>query len=471
MKPLSIKEVTDAIGGRAASKGSAAVISGVSTDSRTIQPGELFVPLEGENFDGHDYIIQAAEKGAAAVLTHNLNKTLPQGVHTIVTGNTLKALQELAAWYLRSLPIPIIAVIGSTGKTTTKDLLSLVLSKKYQVLRTEENFNNEIGLPMTLFQLEPHHEIGVLEMGMSGFGEIKRLTAIAPPRAVVFTNIGVSHMEKLGSRDNIWKAKSEVLGYLHDGCTVFLNDDNDILRREGKRMIDISTPYKVVRYGTGDEVDYRAENIQLLGETGITYDLAAEGRTWSISLKVPGRHNVLNSLAAIAAGREFGVELADIQKALTLYTGADMRLDIFSVPSLEDVKVIDDAYNASPDSVQAALKILEDMKEGSRKIAILGDMLELGEYTKEAHRLIGKWVADYGINLLITIGKAGIWTAEGALKSGMNPKAVIHRNSNSEIIYWLKENLWHGDRVLVKGSRGMKMEEIVSHLRQERDSN
>ncbi|NLB42161.1 MAG: UDP-N-acetylmuramoyl-tripeptide--D-alanyl-D-alanine ligase [Clostridiales bacterium] len=470
MKPLSIKEVIDAIDGQATSTGTATVITGVSTDSRTIQPGDLFVPLEGENFDGHDYIMQAVEKGAVAVLTHNLNKTLPQGVHTIVTRNTLKALQELAAWYLKSLPIPIIAVTGSTGKTTTKDFISLVLSKKYQVLKTQGNFNNEIGLPMTLFQLEPHHEIGVLEMGMSGIGEISRLAAIAPPKAVVFTNIGVSHIENLGSRDNIWKAKSEVLEQLHEGCSVFLNDDNDILHREAKHMIDSQTPYKVLRYGTSNEADYRAENIQLLGEAGITYNVVAGGKTWPIHINVPGRHNVLNSLAAIAAGRAFGVEMADIQEALPTYTGGNMRLDIFSVPSLDDVKVIDDAYNASPDSVQAALKILEDMKS-PRKIAVLGDMLELGEYTNEAHQLVGKWVANSGINVLITIGRAGIWTIDGANNSGMEHKAVFHKNSNAEIIQWLKENLQHGDRVLVKGSRGLKMEEIVSYLRQGRDSN
>ncbi|NLC43705.1 MAG: UDP-N-acetylmuramoyl-tripeptide--D-alanyl-D-alanine ligase [Clostridiales bacterium] len=468
MKPLSIKEVTNAVGGRVASKGSAKVITGVSTDSRTIQAGDLFIPLVGENFDGHDYIMQAAEKGAVAILTHNLNRTLPQGVHTIVTGNTLKALQDLAAWYLRSLPIPIIAVTGSTGKTTTKDLISLVLSKRYKVLKTQGNFNNEIGLPMTLFQLEAHHEIGVLEMGMSGFGEISRLAAIAPPKAVVFTNIGVSHIENLGSRDNIWKAKSEVLEQLQSDCTVLLNVDNDILHREGKAMIDNSTPYKLLRYGTENEADYRAENIQLLGEAGIKYDLVAEGEIWPIYLKVPGRHNVLNSLAAIATGRAFGVEMADIQEALPSYIGGNMRLDIFSVPGFDDVKIIDDAYNASPDSVQAALKILEDMK-GSRKIAILGDMLELGEYTNEAHQLIGKSVAECGVNVLITVGKAGIWTTEAAIKSGMDDKALFHKTSNGEIINWLEENLQQGDRVLVKGSRGLKMEEIVSHLRQGRD--
>jgi UDP-N-acetylmuramoyl-tripeptide--D-alanyl-D-alanine ligase len=224
MKPISVIKAAEAVEGNIIQTGSASVFTGVSTDTRTIQPGDLFIALEGENFDGHDYLEQAVEKDAAAVLIHNLNKTLPKGVHTIVTRNTLTALQNLAAWYLKLFSIPIVAITGSTGKTTTKDMIYSVLSQRFNVLKTQGNFNNEIGLPLTLFHLEPHHEIAVLEMGMSGFGEIRRLTDIAPPKVAVITNIGVSHMEKLGSRDNIWKAKSEILEKLHVGGTFILND-------------------------------------------------------------------------------------------------------------------------------------------------------------------------------------------------------------------------------------------------------
>ena len=468
MKPLSIKEVIEAVEGQLYIKGSAAAVSGVSTDSRTIQPGDLFIPLEGPNFDGHDYMVQAAQKGAVAILTHNLNKKYPPGVHTIVTENTMKALHKLAAWYLRSLSIPIIAVTGSTGKTTTKDMLAAVLSRRYRVLKTKGNFNNEVGLPLTLFQLEPHHELAVLEMGMSGFGEIRRLAAIAPPKAVVFTNIGVSHMENLGSRDNIWKAKAEVLEQLSQDGTVFFNVDNDILQRERRKVIEDGDPYHAVGYGTAEEADYRAENIRLLGEAGSAYTLVMKGESWPIRMLVPGLHNVLNSLAAIAVGKTFGVEIRDIQEGLLSYTGGSMRLDIFQVPSWKDVKGIDDVYNASPDSVQVALRILMDM-DGSRKIAILGDMLELGAYEEEAHETVGSWAAEYGIDILITRGRASLKTGEGALRSGLDPTKVFHWDNNGEIIRWLDHHLQEGDRVLMKGSRGMKMEEIAMYLKQRRE--
>ena len=305
MKPISVIKAAEAVEGNIIQTGSASVFTGVSTDTRTIQPGDLFIALEGENFDGHDYLEQAVEKGAAAVLIHNLNKTLPKGVHTIVTRNTLTALQNLAAWYLKLFSIPIVAITGSTGKTTTKDMIYSVLSQRFNVLKTQGNFNNEIGLPLTLFHLEPHHEIAVLEMGMSGFGEIRRLADIAPPKVAVITNIGVSHMEKLGSRDNIWKAKSEILEKLHVGGTFILNDDDDILHREASRMNQEKMPYDVIRFGTGMDVEYKADDIQVLGEEGIKYNLLMGKETYSINLNAPGRHNVYNSLAAIATGKVF----------------------------------------------------------------------------------------------------------------------------------------------------------------------
>lgn len=463
MKPLSVKEVADAVRGRIIREGSAAVITGVSTDTRTIQPGDLFVPLKGERFDGHDYLQEAVDKGAAAVLIHNLNKILPEGVHTIVTGNTLAALQDLAAWYLKSFSIPVVAITGSTGKTTTKDMIYNVLSRKFNVLKTQGNFNNEIGLPLTLFGLEPHHQIAVLEMGMSGFGEIRRLAAIARPKVAVFTNIGVSHMENLGNRDGIWKAKSEVLEGFHGGCTAILNDDNDILHREANRMQQDNVPYDVIRFGTGTHAEVRADDIHGLGEGGIAYKLSINGECCPIKLNAPGKHNVYNSLAAIAVGRVFDMEMKDIQAGLLEYVSGSMRLHIFSMPGRQDIKVIDDVYNASPDSVKAALHILKDMK-GSRKIAILGDMLELGDYSRQAHRQTGQMAAKYGVHILFTRGQDSAWIGEGAVEAGMQAKAVFHSSDNQGVIHWLENNLQEGDRILVKGSRGMHMEKIVSYL-------
>jgi UDP-N-acetylmuramoyl-tripeptide--D-alanyl-D-alanine ligase len=464
MKPISVIKAAEAVEGNIIQTGSASVFTGVSTDTRTIQPGDLFIALEGENFDGHDYLEQAVEKDAAAVLIHNLNKTLPKGVHTIVTRNTLTALQNLAAWYLKLFSIPIVAITGSTGKTTTKDMIYSVLSQRFNVLKTQGNFNNEIGLPLTLFHLEPHHEIAVLEMGMSGFGEIRRLTDIAPPKVAVITNIGVSHMEKLGSRDNIWKAKSEILEKLHVGGTFILNDDDDILHREASRMNQEKMPYDVIRFGTGMDVEYKADDIQVLGEEGIKYNLLMGKETYSINLNAPGRHNVYNSLAAIATGKVFGMDMVDIQAGLLEFVSGSMRLNIFSMEAYNDIKVIDDAYNASPDSVEAALHILRDMK-GTRKIAILGDMLELGDYSLSAHKQIGKAALECGVHILITKGQHSSWIGEGAVEAGMQASNIFHREDNEGVINWLAGNIREGDRILIKGSRGMHMEEIVSYLK------
>jgi len=488
LKSFRVEQIAHAVGGRIIKRGYPdpdVLIEGVSTDTRTIRRGDIFIPLIGEKFDGHDFLQEAADKGAAAVMTQKLNIPLPDDLHTIAVDNTLKALQVLAEKYLRSFRVPVVAVTGSTGKTTTKEMISYVLRQGYLVHKTEGNYNNEIGLPLTILNMEPYHSMAVFEMGMSGFGEIRRLAEIAPPDAVVFTNIGVSHLEKLGSRENIWRAKSEILENLDYKCVVFLNEDDDILRREGKRMIEKKVPYKVVRYGTTGEPDYLAENIRV-EENGVRYTLRIDGQSHIITLNIPGRHNVLNSLAAIAVGRHFGIGMEGIKRGLSNIKGGNMRLDIFNVhyysesdfaklpPDYESgkfderIKVIDDAYNASPDSVKAALDVLRDM-EGRRKVAILGDMLELGEdYSKEAHKEIGGYAVEAGVHVLIAVGNYSACVKEGALEKGMDERMVLTENSNKDVLSWLDENIMPGDRILVKGSRGMHMEEIVEYLRQGR---
>ena len=468
MKQISVKEAADAVGGQIIHEGGIFSFNGVSTDTRTIKPGNLFVALKGARFDGHDYLAEAAEKGAAALLISNPAKPLPENINVIVVKDTMTALQDLAAWYLKLFSVTVVAITGSTGKTTTKDMISSVLSRKFNVLKTQGNFNNEIGLPLTLFNLESNHHVAVLEMGMSGFGEIRRLAAVAPPRVAVITNIGVSHIEKLGSRENIWKAKSEILEGFDENCTAILNDDNDILHMAATQMFLEKVPYKVLRFGTGSDADYRAHDIQLHGEKGISYNLSVDGITFPVRVNVPGKHNVYNSLAAAAVGRMFGMDIKDIQAGLLDFVSSSMRLNIFSIQG--NIKIIDDAYNASPDSVNAALNVLKEM-DGTRKIAILGDMLELGEYAPSAHRQVGKTVAECGVHLLITKGRNSSLIGEGALKAGMDERNVIHFDENPGVIRWLSSNLRKGDRILVKGSRGMHIEEIVSYLKNGDDLN
>ena len=464
MRPLSIEKTADAAHGKLLRKGMMPEITGVSTDTRTIRPGDLFVPLIGERFDGHKFLPQAVQKGAAAVLTRNLRNPLPDGISIIYCEDTLASLQELAAWYLKSMHIPVVAVTGSTGKTSTRDMIACVLSEQYCVLSTHENFNNAIGLPLTLFRLEPCHQVAVLEMGMSGFGEIRRLAGIAPPKIAVLTNIGISHIEKLGSRENILKAKLEILEQFQADCTAVLNDDNDLLHQEGNRMEEKKVPFSLVRFGTGPGADYRAEDLRPAGESGMEYTLVADRTRFPVRLRVPGKHNVFNSLAAIAVGRTFGIGMDQICSGLLKHTGGQMRLHVENIGGDADMKIIDDVYNASPDSVHAAMELLRNMA-GGRKIAVLGDMMELGDYSERAHRQVGEMVAEYGTDILITKGNYSSWIADGAKEAGMPAQSIYDFPENQGVIQWMKDGLSDGDRILIKGSRAMKMEEIVAYLK------
>lgn len=432
-------------------------IDGVSTDTRNIKPGNLFIPLVGDLFDGHAFMDRAAKKGAGLILSHLNDEDYPYQTPVIKVEDTLKALQDLAAFHRSRFNIPIIAITGSNGKTTTKDMVASVLSGSYNVLKTQGNLNNEIGLPLTLLRLEDKHQVGVIEMGMSDLGEIHRLAQIARPTIAVITNIGLSHIENLGSRDNILKAKMEIFDFLTSEGIGILNGDDELLIN-GKGEF----PFKVIYYGTGESADLRAENLRTLGGMGIAYDLDQDGEVQPIKLAIPGRHNVYNSLVAIAVARLMGMEMPSIIKGLKDFKTGDMRLNIFTSPG--GIKVIDDVYNASPDPMKATIDILKDLGDG-RKIAILGDMLELGSYSQKAHIEVGKFLADRKIHILITQGDESKFIGQGASMAGMNPANIIHKGSNKEITELLSPMLRQDDTVLVKGSRGMKMEEIVEALK------
>ena len=438
-----------------------AEISGVSTDTRTINKGELFIPLVGEIFDGHYFVDKAIEKGASAVLIHRDDADfLPElfpAVAVIKVADTLKALQDLASFQRNRFNIPIVAVTGSNGKTTTKDMIALVLSEKYKVLKTQGNFNNEIGLPLTLLGLEDSHEVAVVEMGMNHLGEIHRLAEIARPNIGVITNIGVSHIQNLSTKENILKAKMEIFDFFTSEDRAILNGDDEFLSKIAEEF-----PYQVKYYGTSDISSIKAENIKLLGEQGISYNLNIGGETHPVEIPIPGKHNVYNSLAAAAVGSLMGIELDKIANALRSYRSGKMRLNIFSTDS--NIKVIDDVYNASPDSMKAAIEILKDLGEG-RKIAILGDMLELGDYSQKGHAEVGEAVAHKGIDILITVGQESKFIGTGASSCGMDNQNIIHLESNKDVIEYLDTLIEQGDKILVKGSRGMKMEEIVEYLR------
>lgn len=455
MQVLKCKEILKATGGKLEAGYENTAFSGVSTDSRKINKGDLFIPLSGLNFDGHDFIQKALDAGAAGVITH---KDIPavEGKAVILVKDTSAALRDIAGFYRRKFSVPFVGITGSVGKTSTKDMVACALGAGYKVLKTEGNLNNEIGVPLTVFSLDDTHEAAVVEMGMSGLGEISRLTAIVKPHIAIITNIGMSHIEKLGSRQNILKAKMEILEGVNRDGLVILNGDDTLLR--GVRSF---VHFRTKLFGIEDECDYQAYNIQTLGENGSNFEILVGEREYRVHVPAPGIHNIYNALAAIAAGLELNVSMQDIIAGISQFNPGKMRLNVFEK---DGIKIIDDVYNASPQSMEAALGVMCDIAGDSRKIAVLGDMLELGDWAGKAHYDVGKFAAVKGVHYIITVGQNAGQIALGASEGGCSKQNIASFNTNGEAINYINSFIAQGDIILVKGSRGMKMEEIVGGL-------
>lgn len=428
---------------------------GVTTDSRKVNKDNLFIPLVGEKFDGHDYIEQCFKAGAAVCLTE---KSIPQvgDAVAVLVKDTAKALRDLATWHRNRHNIPVVGITGSVGKTSTKDIISCVLAKQYEVLKTQGNFNNEIGLPLTLLNLNSTHEVAVIEMGMSGFGEISRLTSIAQPQIAVITNIGVSHIEKLGSEQGILKAKLEILEGLKHRGVVVLNGDDPLLR-ELKGKLNFKTVY----YGMNSELDYVAQDYESLGEEGTRFSIKLLNHTYKVNIPVPGIHNVYNALAAIAVGIEMNIPMNVIIDGIAEYSPGNMRQNIVTY---NGIKIINDAYNASPQSMQAAINVLEELCSKTRGIAILGDMLEMGDLAKELHYSVGSFIKDKKIDYLITVGNASKNIMQAVTDSSNKSIKLQHFDNNNEALKYILGIIRQGDFILIKGSRGMKMEQIADGI-------
>ena len=429
-----------------------AVFSCVCTDSRTLTPGCLFVAVEGENFDGHAFIRAAQEQGAAAVLCH---KPVKADLPLILVKNTHTALLRLAAYYREKFDIPVVGLTGSVGKTTTKDMTACVLERKYHTLKTQGNFNNEIGLPLTVFQLDETTEAAVLEMGMSNFGEISRLSQAASPTLGIITKIGVSHMETLGSQEGILKAKLELLDGLRPGAPLLLNGDDPFLNQ----LSYANRP--VLFFGVeNDGCDFRAEAIEQ-GAQNTRFILRWQGKGYPVTLPTVGVHNVYDAAAAFGAGVTLGVEPEEAAAALSDYLPSGMRQRV--VPC-EGLTVIEDCYNASPDSVKASLKALAAMPCKGRRAAVLGDMLELGAVSEQAHLSCGRLAAE-SADLLFAYGPLAKGYAQGAREAGMQEVWEFDGQAGkSPLVQALLGALQDGDTVLFKASRGMKMEEAIAPL-------
>lgn len=442
MKALTFKEAAAAVRSQTELDGS---FSCVCTDTRKIENGSLFIAIKGENFDGHEFAAKALELGAQAVVCE---KDCGLGKNQILVESTRQALLDLAGYYRSLFNIPVIGITGSVGKTTTKEMVHAVMSVKYNTLKNEGNLNNEIGVPLTLFRLDETHEAAVIEMGMSGFEEIARMTAAVKPDAAVISNIGVSHIEKLGSREGILKAKLEILQGMKADSPVILNGDDDMLATVSPDA------HSVTRYGiNNDSCAFKASNI-FAGETEIAFDAEYPGGKTRVELPFPGRHNVYNALAAAAAGSLFGIEPEDAFEALKKYVPAGMRQRIVKKCGMT---FIEDCYNASPDSQAAALAVLGGMN-AKRKIAVIGDMLELGSYSAQAHALVGQKAAENNIDVLFTYGERSLEAAKAASGKIETIRSFLDKE---ELSAELKAMLELGDAVLFKASRGMKLEDVI----------
>lgn len=452
-----MKEICEAVNGRQISGKEENCINKVSTDSRAVGNGVLFVALIGENHDAHKFIPNAIESGCSAFIVSDLMEIdkldQQESLEVILVDDTTKALQDLAAYYLTTFNLKKIGVTGSTGKTTTKDMLYYICSEKYKTARNVGNLNNHIGLPLTVLGFEEGTEVGILEMGMSEFGEIHTLVNIVRPDIGIITNIGTSHIENLGSREGILKAKLEITDYFGTNHTLVINEIDDYLTREITKGA-----YKTITIGNNGKSDYIISDIVDLGEDGIEFTVEHHLKTQHFKLPIPGRHNAINATLATAAAMQIGITMEEAASGLTKMELTDKRLNIKGKNGL---KVIDDTYNASPDSMKAAIDVLMATR-GMRKVAILADMLEMGKDSPSYHAQVGEYAAQQKVDLLIAVGKDAKFIAQAAESSGN--QNVCYYSSKDKLMSEIGTIVHPGDIILVKGSRGMAMDQLVKKI-------
>ena len=448
MNPITVKEIVLATGGTLLWGNEETSVSSVCTDNRRVTPDSLFIPLIGERFDAHNFIESALSAGASVTLTAKADKVQSSwGKAAILVDDTRHALGAVSAYYRKKFSLPLVAITGSVGKTTVKELTYAALSTEKNTLKTDGNFNNEIGLPLTLFRLEDHHEAAIIEMGMSGFGEIDALASMATPNIGILTNIGMSHIEKLGSQENIYKAKSELFAHIKEGGIVIINGDDPILAAHKNEI-----KHKVISCGTSPKHDLYAENITST-PNGVTFTAVWKGEKTTINLRFPGEHNVVNALLACAAAVCLGISMETVAKGLSAYAPDNQRMQLIDA---DGITIINDCYNAAPASVSAAIRVL--CARQGRKIAVLGDIKELGEFSESAHRAIGKEAAESGIDAVFAFGENAKWIAESAGSIARHYDDIDALNTD------LSAFIKAGDTILVKASRAMKLERVTNFL-------
>ncbi len=459
---LTINHILEATGGRlqGGTGANGAVPAGaVSIDSRSISNGEVFLALRGPRFDGHAFVDRASKKGAACAIVERADGlNCPGSFNLIVVDSTLKALGDLASYVRRLHAIPLVAVSGSSGKTTTKEMIAAILERSRRVLKTEGNMNNLVGLPLTLLGLESFHEAVVVELGISEASEMERLVEISAPDVALITNIGSGHLETLGTPEGVARAKAPLFTELGPGCTRVVNLDDPLV----ERLAGQSTASGVtVTYGTDSGADVVVTRYMVQGDLkGMDAVYEVRGVSVDVRFASPAICNVINGAAAIAATLALGSSIEDIRAGLHSFATPPGRMEVLRAGSLT---LLDDTYNANPESVEAALKTLGTAS--GRKVAVLGEMLELGRVSAVAHRDAGRAAGALGVDILVAIGTMSKETAEGGISSGLDAASVYSFDDKEEALEALKDLVKAGDSVLVKGSRGAALEEVVDALK------
>lgn len=454
MPAFTVQDVVRATQGALVTGDLSVPVTGVSIDSRTLIVGDAFFAIVGHRLDGHAFLGEAAGRGAACIIVHALPDDVPANVPTILVEDTTRALGRLAASHRAKFPVPVVAITGSIGKTTAKELTAAVMATRFNVLKPASSFNNQWGLPLTLLRLTSEHQAAVVELGTNQRGEIAALAAIAGPTVGVVTVVAPVHTEFLGSIDGVREEKAALVRALGaDGIAVLNADD----ARVASMARDCAG--RVVTYGVAPTATVRAVGEVIDGETGLRFALEVAGRRVPVALTLGGRHNVTNALAAAAVGVALKLDLEDVARGLG-EARAPARRGQWVVAG--DVTILDDTYNASPTSVRAALQMLSARRRGRRAVVVLGDMLELGAMTDEAHREMGREVAALPADEFVGIGRAAALAVEAARTAGI--AEAYHAKSYDDAVAHLVKRLAPGDVVLVKGSRGMRMERVVDAL-------
>ena len=450
MKPFTLRDALNAVNGRYFGNEAAldSDIDRVTSDSRTAGTGALFIALKGTRVDGHDFMAGCIRAGAVACLTER--EPTPQERPAIQVDSTLRATGALAAWHRARFAIPVIGITGSVGKTTTKEMIAAVLSQRFNTHKTQKNLNNELGVPWTLLRLDDGHQVSVVEMGISDFGEMRRLTHMVRPTIAVFSVIGDAHLEFLGDRDGVMRAKGEIFEGMDENGLAVLNGDDPIQRKCHPNM-------RRVTYGLGEGCDVRGADVRNLGENGMRMTVRHSGGTFEVAIPAFGSHLASAALAAAAVGLELGLTGEEIARGVAQYQTVGDRARVIHAG---DITIVSDCYNANPNSCQAAVDSLMQL-EGKRRVCVLGDMLELGPRTEELHHGVGEYAAKAGVDLVIGCGPLSRAIADGAKAAGSD---VLYYEDKARLIAALGDILRPGDCVLVKASHSMAFEEIVKRL-------